>query len=105
MPRVVLAAQPAASARWQAPMGRGADGAMPSQPAAPERGLLQSVNWQPPTKSAQPVHVASTLNIDGRMLAQAVADKLAEMMEFPTSAPYWDGKRGFSPQDMQTTST
>jgi hypothetical protein len=67
--------------------------------------LARSVNWQPPERTPQPIHTAISLNVDGRQLAEAVSAKLSELIEFPTSAPYWDGKRGWSPPDMQTVTT
>jgi hypothetical protein len=70
-----------------------------------QRDLMKSINWQPPQKTQAPIYVNSKLDLDGRTLAEAVADKLAQILEFPSSAPYFDGKRAWSPNDMQTTGT
>jgi len=64
-----------------------------------------SISWQPPERKPQPIYTTISLNLDGRPLAEAMSAKIAELLEFPTSAPYWDGKRGWSPPDMQTVTT
>jgi hypothetical protein len=74
-------------------------------PAGEGGTLLHRANWSPPQKTAQPVNVASQINLDGRLLAEAVADKLAEMLEHPTSAPFFDPRRAWSSPDAQVSTT
>jgi hypothetical protein len=74
-------------------------------PAGEGGALLHRANWSPPQKTAQPVNVASQINLDGRLLAEAVADKLAEMLEHPTSAPFFDPRRAWSSPDAQVSTT
>lgn len=73
--------------------------------APADGGMLRQANWAPPGRTAQPVHVASTINLDGRTLAQAIADRLVEMAEHPTSAPYFDPRRSYAPPDTQSSTT
>lgn len=51
----------------------------------------------------QPIIVS--LNIDGRKISEALSSSLAELMQFPTQAPYHDTYSGYSSPDNQTAST
>jgi hypothetical protein len=50
-----------------------------------------SMNFIPPSKGERPVVLSSTLNIDGRTLAEQVSEHLASLFEHPTSAPAANG--------------
>jgi hypothetical protein len=67
--------------------------------------MLQGMNWQPPQRAPIVIEFASSLNIDGQKLADVVQKKIADMMEFPNSAPFHNGRSGYSPNDMGTLST
>ena len=66
----------------------------------------QSFNAIPPP-TPTPVHIefVSSLNIDGQRLADIVQEKIADMMEFPNSAPFYNGRAGFTPNDAGVVST
>jgi hypothetical protein len=56
-------------------------------------------------RGGQPVVVPLTLNIDGRRIAEAMSSQLAEFLEHPTQAPYFDTFSGYAPPDNQFSST
>jgi len=68
------------------------------------QGLFDGVAWQP-ARASRPIQVTSTINLDGRTIAEATSHHWADMYEFPTQAPYYNGRGGWMPPDFQTTST
>lgn len=65
---------------------------------------LHSAAWAP-GRSDRTVVVHTAIDIDGRRLAGHVSPQLASLYEFPTQAPFHDGRSGWSPPDMQTVTT
>jgi hypothetical protein len=59
----------------------------------------------PPTRSQIVVNVPLNIDLDGNTFAQVINTKLAELMEFPTQAPFWNGKGGYESPDFQNIST
>lgn len=67
--------------------------------------LLHPISWQSPPQSGQPIYVTSKLDIDGRTLAESVAQEIAGMLAYPAQAPFVDGRQAWWPPDSQVTTT
>jgi hypothetical protein len=68
--------------------GPGTGGRDGPSDAKPEK---HSMNFIPPQKDQKPIMLSSTLNVDGRTLAEQVSEHLADLFTHPTSAPAANG--------------
>lgn len=68
-------------------------------------GGASRTNFLSGPKRAQPVVVHTALQLDGRTLARSTSKHLAEYFNYPTQAPFHDGRQTWSPPDMQVITT
>lgn len=73
---------------------------VPNPGAASPMGYLQG---PPKATKAQPISLS--LNIDGRTLAQAMSDQIADLLNFPTGAPAANGLQQWHDGDHNLSST
>jgi hypothetical protein len=50
-------------------------------------------------KGPTSIQIPVRLDIDGRTLADVMSQKLADLFEFPSQSPYWNGQAGHTPGD------
>lgn len=82
--------------------------ATPQNYVVPEKdtgSMIQRSAWSPPQRTAQPVQVMTTLNLDGRALAEATSERMAEMYAIPGSAAAAGAGSGFMPGDSGFSAT
>lgn len=85
---------------------RSLSGAVPGGAAhGPLQILPSNTGFLSGPKRGQPVVVHTALKLDGRTLARATSTHLASLYNYPTQAPFHDGRQTWSPPDMQTITT
>jgi hypothetical protein len=63
----------------------------------PDEGLKKKTMFEPGISTPRAQQIGLSLNIDGRTLAQAISDELANLYGFPTGAPASDDVSGYNP--------
>jgi hypothetical protein len=63
------------------------------------------MNYIPPPQGTKPIVTTTNISIDGNVMARALAQYLAEMLEFPNQAPYGDDSSSYHGPAGSTTDT
>ncbi len=78
----------------------------PIRKASYEPGSASRMQWQPPPQQrAQPINIHVATNLDGRTLAEAMSEKIAELYTYPSSSATHEGQLAWNPPDWQTIAT
>jgi hypothetical protein len=67
--------------------------------------MIHKESFVMPSGDKKPIITTTSLNIDGRKLAQDISQHLAELMEFPNQAPYGDETASYRSPDNQISDT
>jgi hypothetical protein len=68
-------------------------------PQPPGRLLPREQSWEPGAGGTGAVHVHRVIMLDGSKIAEAVHSHTAAGMQFPTQAPMFNGREGYTAPD------
>jgi hypothetical protein len=66
-------------------------GGTPKTPSIDDQGLMHLNRFDPGNTQPKATPISLSLNVDGRTLAQAVSEKLDDLLRYDTSAPAFNG--------------
>ena len=66
-------------------------GGTPKTPSIDDQGLMHLNRFDPGNTQPKATPISLSLNVDGRTLAQAMSEKLDDLLRYDTSAPAFNG--------------